>query len=152
MNRGKMSFIYAIPSDIFNNHIIPYIYSPQQKPLLEDIKSYNKTKELLNEYTGHPINNYIIQFVLEYTNDNIYDNLMDIIWKRYNILNPYYNDINLHKFIVFHKFTFDFKPIWGLLTHDERINFISFVSMKNDNMTQIMNTTNEPLFDFIIDI
>jgi hypothetical protein len=138
-----MNFIYAIPSDIFNNHIIPYIYSPQQKPLLEDIKSYNKTKELLNEYTGHPIDNYIIQYVLEYTNNN---NLMDVIWKRYNILNPYYNDINLHMFIVFHKFVFDFKPIWGLLTHDERIKFVSFVNVKVDNMTQFINN-NEPLMN-----
>jgi hypothetical protein len=131
--------IRKLPQDIVD-YIIPYTYQLQNKPLLEDIKNYNETKELILDlyYNYWIVNleetdpedkywfvNDLIGFINNYQatmygyTDNFYNTF------RRNQYLQTYEDIN--KYVS----NLETKPVdsqinifWALLTPKERNEFI----------------------------
>lgn len=131
----KTILIQKIPNDIIINCIIPFLYEPQPKKLLEDIKNFYITFLKLEEFYSFEYNYYIMFYDLQnfflYGEENVsITNQFYYIFKRhfifqnlqYIIISNYvYNKFNKKKDI---KSKNNSKFLWGLLTNDERINFI----------------------------
>ena len=56
-----------LPVDIIINHVIPFTYKTQAPALLQDIKDYTKTYEIVQQYTETMKNdrNFLEEYVLE---------------------------------------------------------------------------------------
>ena len=131
----KTILIQKIPNDIIINCIIPFLYEPQPKKLLEDIKNFYITFLKLEEFYSFEYNYYIMFYDLQnfflYGEENVsITNQFYYIFKRHFIFqNLQYIIISNYVYNKFNKKK-DIKPknnskfLWGLLTNDERINFI----------------------------
>ena len=56
-----------LPEDVILNHILPFLYRPQPKNLLKDIRNYVVTFENIREYTKRVVNDrmFLEEYVLE---------------------------------------------------------------------------------------
>ena len=131
----KTILIQKIPNDIIINCIIPFLYEPQPKKLLEDIKNVYITFSKLKEFYSFEYNYYIMFYDLQnfflYGEENVsITNQFYYIFKRHFMFqNLQYILIANYVYIEYNKKK-DRNPknnskfLWGLLTSNERKNFI----------------------------
>jgi hypothetical protein len=144
MNKETLDILmykYRIPYYVVHRHIIPYTYLPQSKGLLRDICNYTQDIKLIEDtyytrynefilltdlllYHGYSYNlNYISNSLLALMNRHIQLKHKDVI-----DLNNYIITITKSS-----KRKRNIKFIWGLMTPDERNEFINKYLI--DNMT-----------------
>ena len=144
MNKETLDILmykYRIPYYVVHRHIIPYTYLPQSKGLLRDICNYTQDIKLIEDtyytrynefilltdllhYHGYSYNlNYISNSLLALMNRHIQLKHKDVI-----DLNNYITTITKSN-----KRKRNIKFIWGLMTPDERNEFINKYLI--DNMT-----------------
>lgn len=144
MNKETLDILmykYRIPYYVVHRHIIPYTYLPQSKGLLQDIRNYTQDIKLIEDtyytrynefilltdllhYHGYSYNlNYISNSLLALMNRHIQLKHKDVI-----DLNNYIITITKSS-----KRKRNIKFIWGLMTPDERNEFINKYLI--DNMT-----------------
>jgi len=139
--------LQKIPEDVIRENIIPYTYKTQSKELLDDIISVIYTKEILielyikrwNEWHDENymdwLSNDISRFfnedvatMIRYVDSNInkFKRLFKISYKDYdrkkiiNVINKFESPNTLS---IFH-----FNTYLGILTCNERIQFLQFVT------------------------
>lgn len=135
-----LMYKYRIPYYVVHRHIIPYTYLPQSKGLLRDIRNYTQDIKLIEDtyytrynefilltdlllYHGYSYNlNYISNTLLALMNRHIQLKHKDII-----DLNNYIITITKSS-----KRKRNIKFIWGLMTPDERNEFINKYLIDDD--------------------
>jgi hypothetical protein len=143
MNKETLDILmyeYRIPYYVVHRHIIPYTYLPQSKGLLRDIRNYTQDIKLIEDtyytrynefilltdlllYHGYSYNlNYISNTLLALMNRHIQLKHKDII-----DLNNYIITITKSS-----KRKRNIKFIWGLMTPDERNEFINKYLIDDD--------------------
>jgi hypothetical protein len=130
----KTSLLQKIPTDIITNIILPFLYNPQPKILLDDIKNFYLTFSKLENFYAFEYN-YFIMFedlknVFLYGEENFcITNEFYYIFKRHFMFNNmnYIQIANYvyKKYAITDKFPKNkCKFLWSLLTINERKNFI----------------------------
>jgi hypothetical protein len=132
-----------LPEDIIFNCIIPYTYSPQSKELLNDIRSFINTLEIIstiyyNEWIIHykeeepEDKNWLINDILNYLKKDLIQyqhfffrnpNVVKLWYKLYSIN----TDFRSERYIeVLDKMPVEcrIRRFWGIFTPDERDDFI----------------------------
>jgi hypothetical protein len=130
----KQDLIKKLPDDVIINIILPFLYKPQPKELLMDIKNFNTTFNEIDNYYAYEFNYFImLQDLLNYFyygNENFYiilkrnfmfSDLENLIISKY-IYENYHNKISKNRKPKYHS-----KIIWGLLIPNERKIFIDFI-------------------------
>jgi len=133
----EINYIQRLPEDVIINHIIPYTYQVQPRRLLSDIRSFVNDYALVESIYMTQFNQHILLHdLLQFCRINVYpsygmENLFDNILRRhcsisgkseeylinYVRLNFYRNvEVRTERKIKF---------IWGLLTREERTQFIN---------------------------
>ena len=132
----KQILIQKIPNDIIINIILPFLYEPQPKKLLEDIKDFYLTYSKLENFYGYNYNYFVmfydLQYFFLYTEESfIITNQFYYLFKRhYMFQNINYISIGNYVYKKYNQTTC--KPkckckfLWGLLTINERRNFIKY--------------------------
>jgi hypothetical protein len=125
----KIELINQVPYDIIINNIIPYLYIPQSKKLLEDIKDFYITySEIKDYYSVHF--NYFIMYndISNFLHNN--NKFYKTIKRHYIFSNFEYVTIGNYIYIKYNKI--NRKPknkckfLWSLLTPEERKIFIKY--------------------------
>jgi len=119
-----MGIFGYLPEEIIVNHIMPFIYEPQPKNLMSDIRSFYTDFHLLDNYNyyynTYCLYNDIIEFI----------NLENLLVRHYNCkkLSGY----QLSFYVVCNFYTIIIKNVsgknrilWGLMTPTERTQFIN---------------------------
>jgi hypothetical protein len=136
--------IKALPTDI-QNIIISYTYSPQKPCLLQDIISYNQSLEILNDFIDEleiqnnyyffsakdQTHNELLNYLFYYICDDSMNSVINIFWKRdFMYKNMHNKKTSYLLFKTFYQRTIDsqIRIIWGLLTLEERFDFIDCYS------------------------
>jgi hypothetical protein len=136
--------IRKLPDDIILNHILPYTYSPQPQKLLADIRSYVHDYGCIDNMYLYDYNYAILlNDLLMYCNNKkrpIYemDLMFSLILFRHFKLSKY-NSADLQYFVYFHFYkntpnaeSRKIKFLWGLLTPQERTEFINTYILLED--------------------
>jgi hypothetical protein len=136
-----------LPSEIFDI-ILSYSYSPQPRELMEDIRHYYKSRNIifrlyLQKYSRYLIererpyyyylketNYWLIHDIFVYsTNNNIlledYDSKVFTIWKRNPFLNTEDKIIHFVYFLDLFPKSRQINLFWGIFTIEERDEFMS---------------------------
>lgn len=136
--------IKKLPIDIVN-YIISYTYSPQSKELTNDIKSYFKTKKkVFTYYHNMWFDNmyedsdkiWLINDLFSFANDYnptifSYVDSFYTIFSRNFMLKSDYNKIKMYiSNLENEKIDKQINIFWGILTPDERKDFIDIANMK----------------------
>jgi len=125
-----------IPNDIIINHIIPYTYQKQPLRLLHDIRSYTREFKFVEDVYYTEYNpSVLICDLIRFCNNNIapiygIEYKYELLLRRNYLLSMrcktdiiHYVFQNIHKNLN-HKTENKIKFIWGLLTSQERLDFI----------------------------
>ena len=137
-----MQGFVRLPLDI-QYKIISYTYCPQSKDLLDDIQSYHSTKnaikqiyyELWNDDYDFSPGEWIINDILDYTNNSevFITNLEE---QYYKILsrNPFLTSVEQMNLFIKNLYVRpgcnnEINIIWGLMTPEDRIDFINFIQI-----------------------
>jgi len=130
----KTSLIKKIPIDIITNIILPFLYNPQPKTLLDDIKNFYLTFSKVQNFYAFEYN-YFIMFedlknVFLYGEENFcITNEFYYIFKRHFMFNNM-KYIKIANYVYKKYAIIDKSPknkckfLWSLLTINERKNFI----------------------------
>jgi hypothetical protein len=134
--------IKKLPIDIIRENIIPYTYTPQSKELINDIHSFNKTKQYLKEVYYVRWKNtfeYEIDADLNWLDNDIhrffnedqatmvgYKNNCIIKYKRLYILQKKQLETTIKYISKRRKAIQNINIQLGLLVPEERIRFIKF--------------------------
>lgn len=136
--------INKLPIDIVNN-IISYTYSPQSKELMNDIKSYFKTKRKVfadyhdmwfDDIYEDSDKSWLINDLYSFANDYnptifIYVHSFYAIFARLFMLNANRHKINTYiSKLENEKIDKQINIFWGIFTPEERNDFIDIASMK----------------------
>ena len=136
------------PVEIFNNNILPFIYNFQSTKLLEDIRNYNTTINLVKKYYYSKIivewgeeepedSNWIINDIGRFINNDCsmndeYSSFFFSIWDRSFVLQHLMknkNELEKKSYITKMYFSKNTKKAvrqyWGLFTTAEREEFIN---------------------------
>lgn len=103
-----IEYMKKIPKDVLINKIIPLTYKPQPKELLLDIYSYNIDYNIIQNYYGFFLNDFILLF--DFFNYNINNNKL-----LYEKINKYDNELIER----------NIRLILGSMTPIDRTNFIN---------------------------
>uniref|UniRef100_A0A6C0HTK8 Uncharacterized protein n=1 Tax=viral metagenome TaxID=1070528 RepID=A0A6C0HTK8_9ZZZZ len=127
-----------LPEDVIFNCIIPYTYSPQSKELLNDIRSFTNTLELIstiyyNEWIIHYqeqepedknwLINDIFNYLRSYSVSALFlqnPNIVKLWYRLYSINTDFKSERILDKIPV----ECGIRRFWGIFTPDERNDFI----------------------------
>lgn len=132
-----------LPLDIIMNHIIPYSYNIQNNLLLDDIKSYKLLSICEKEYNHI----YIVDIVFshqqnidlhwlaydlflflnknESNSSKIHADFIHFIRRLCKMKNKKVKEIKKYiKFLCDHSIKKEINTYWGLMTKEDRINFI----------------------------
>jgi hypothetical protein len=130
----KIELLKKIPNDIIINNIFPYTYIKKCPKHLQDIRSFYSHFSLVENYYYIYYNEHILFNDLEeffYKNDEIYSitNKYYKIFKRHIMFQDIQHiNISNYLYLKFHSNVNNpnnkIKFIWGLLTPNERVNFI----------------------------
>jgi hypothetical protein len=125
-----------IPNDIIINHIIPYTYQKQPSCLIRDIRSYTREFKFVKDVYYTEYNpSVLICDLIRFCNNNIapiygIEYKYELLLRRNYVLSMkcktdiiHYVFQNVHKNLN-HKTENKIKFIWGLLTAQERLDFI----------------------------
>lgn len=119
-----MGIFGYLPEEIIINHIMPFIYEPQPKNLMSDIRSFYTDFHLLDNY------NYYYNKYCLYNDILDFINLENLLIRHYNCKN--YTAYHLSFYIAFNFYTRRIKNVynknrmlWGLMTPTERTRFIN---------------------------
>jgi hypothetical protein len=125
-----------IPNDIIINDIIPYTYQKQSLSLLHDIRSYTREFQFVEDVYYTEYNpSVLICDLIRFCNNNIapiygIEYKYELLLRRNYVLSMkcktdiiHYVFQNVHKNLN-HKTENKIKFIWGLLTTQERLDFI----------------------------
>lgn len=141
-------FINKLPDDIIQ-YIIPYTYQLQNKPLLNDIKNYKETKDIISElYYNYwilgfgeiePEDKYwIINDLVAFAN-NYQATMYGYVEQFYNIFRrnlhlQTYEEIDVYLSVLQNKpVDSQINIIWSLLTPSERTEFIDIFQQEQNN-------------------
>jgi hypothetical protein len=126
-----------IPNDIIINHIIPYTYQKQPLCLIHDIRSYTREFKFVEDVYYTEYNpSVLICDLIRFCNNNIapiygIEYKYELLLRRNYVLSMkcktdiiHYVFQNVHKNLN-HKTENKIKFIWGLLTTQERLDFIA---------------------------
>ena len=127
-----------IPNDIIINHIIPYSYHPQPLCLLHDIRSYTREFRFVEDVYYTEYNpSVLLCDLIRFSNNGKVAPVYGIEYEYELLLRRSYvlsskskRDIiqyvfhNIHDKLLY-KTENKIKFIWGLLTPQERLNFIN---------------------------
>jgi len=133
----EINYIQSLPEDVVINHIIPYTYQLQPKRLLSDIRSFVNDYALVESIYMTQFNAHILLHdLLRFCHINLYpsygmENLFDSILRRNYLISGKSEEylINIVR-LNFHRNVEPqperkIKFIWGLLTRQERTEFIN---------------------------
>jgi hypothetical protein len=125
------------PFDVVCNHILPYTYQPQSHKLLQDIRSYYTDMKLLDNIYLFDFN-YVVLFndLVKFCNSGqiphyyIGKKFFTILQRNFKLSNCSFGKIQHFVFVVFYIHSHDDLPrkikfLWGLLTIEERTQFIN---------------------------
>jgi len=119
-----MNIFERLPEEVIINNIMPFLYRPQPKDLLLDIRSFYTDFHLLDNYSYY------------YNTYCLYNDILDFI-NLENLLVRHYNCKNLSAYqlsfyVVCNFYTIIIKNVsgknrilWGLMTPTERTRFIN---------------------------
>ena len=134
--------IHCLPNEI-QYHILSYTYTSQQKALLEDIRDFSETLQLLQYYTeelpylennvlvsaADDIHNELYVYIHYYLCDGSLEMVANMFWKRYFMFYPMtiermsnYQIVNFTEYPLNTQIRF----VWGLLLPSERNEFLDF--------------------------
>ena len=130
-----------IPYYVAHKHIIPYTYLPQSKELLQDIRNYTQDIKLIEDVYYTRYNEFILLTDLllyhgySYNLNYISNSLCDLMNRHIQLKHKDMIDLNNHIITITKssKRKRNIKFIWGLMTPDERNEFINKYLI--DNMT-----------------
>jgi hypothetical protein len=148
--------IRNLPNEI-QHIILSYSYSPQKPIILEDIKVFHQSLDVLYDYINEfqTLNNYY--FIT--SKDEIHNELFDYVY--YNICDGTFESLNTHFFCRSFMYNANksyyylfnesnsldsqIRTIWGLFTNEERYDFIDYIS---NEMVDFDDDSDEEDFDF----
>ena len=130
-----------IPYYVAHKHIIPYTYLPQSKELLQDIRNYTQDIKLIEDVYYTRYNEFILLTDLllyhgySYNLNYISNSLCDLMNRHIQLKHTDMIDLNNYMITITKssKRKRNIKFIWGLMTPDERNEFINKYLI--DNMT-----------------
>lgn len=130
-----------IPYYVAHKHIIPYTYLPQSKELLRDIRNYTQDIKLIEDTYYTRYNEFILLTDLllyhgySYNLNYISNSLCDLMNRHIQLKHKDVIDLNNYIITITKssKRKRNIKFIWGLMTPDERNEFINKYLI--DNMT-----------------
>ena len=128
---GHMMRFAELPTDIINNCIIPFSYSPQSPELLHDLKSYVRDFSLITSIYYTQYNECILLNDLEKMVDSIDSRVGNINPSSKTVVSRLYGNKDDEKskqfFFNDKKMNTDQKNrlLWGLLTPTERTRFFN---------------------------
>ena len=119
-----MGIFGYLPEEIIVNHIMPFIYKPQPKILLSDIKSFYTDFHLLDNYSYY------------YNTYCLYNDILDFIPMDTLLIRSYnckdFTNYNLTLYVTNKFYTriiknvnYKSRMLWGLMTPIERTRFIN---------------------------
>ena len=133
--------IRNLPNEI-QNIIISYSYSPQNPYLLDDIKGFNKSLEILYDYINEleALHSYYFISAKDETHNELFNyiyyqmcdgTIMSIntyFFSRMFMYKP--NKTYYYLFNENNSLDSQIRTIWGLFTNDERYDFIDYFSIE----------------------
>jgi hypothetical protein len=133
----EINYIQKLPEDVIINHIIPYTYQVQPRRLLSDIHSFVNDYTLVESIYMTQFNQHILLHdLLQFCCINLYpsygmENLFDGILRRHCSISGKSEEylinmvrLNFHRNVELQTER-KIKFIWGLLTRQERTQFIN---------------------------
>jgi hypothetical protein len=131
-----MISLSSIPSDVLNNHIIPYTYQPQPATLTSHIQSYGRTIPILEDILLHEPAPFAMVSLLSklyvFLNgvDMIYgtkQRFIDILRRNRGLStkSDRYVINYLYQNLQFAHQNKQLRFLWGLLTHSEHNDFMT---------------------------
>jgi len=133
----EINYIQHLPEDVVINHIIPYTYQAQPRRLLYDIRSFVNDYALVESIYMTQFNSHILLHdLLTFCHINLYPsygmaNLFDSILRRHYLISGKSEEylinivrLNFHRNVEV-RTERKIKFIWGLLTRQERTEFIN---------------------------
>jgi hypothetical protein len=132
-NKNLLNFIGKLPDEI-KNIIISYTYNIQNSDLLQDIKSYIKTKDIISTIYYNK-NKHLLKY--EYKADKywLFSDILHYI-KTFYLINYRCNLLIERKFLLSvskHSIEHRLNKLWMLLTPNQRDIFIQIRTPKNKN-------------------
>jgi hypothetical protein len=129
--------VKKLPHDVIINHIIPYTYQTQPLSLLRDIRSYTREFRFVKDvyYTEYNPSVLLCDLIRFSNNDGVapiygIEYKYELLLRRNYVLSSkcktdiiQYVFQNIHD-KLHHKTENKIKFLWGLLTSQERLNFI----------------------------
>lgn len=130
------SLMRKLPEDVIINHIAPFTYRPQNRALLEDIRSYYTDVRFLENLYYTEFNDTILVYdIVRYCNSGLTSNGINPSFERILRRSPvlsnksttYIVSYILSSFVtsVTHNAVTKIKFLWTLLTPRERTGFIN---------------------------
>ena len=133
----EINYIQRLPEDVVINHIIPYTYQLQPRRLLYDIRSFVNDYALvesiyMTQFNALILLNDLLQFCYinvspSYGIENIFENVLRRHYCIYGKSEEYLISrvrLNFHRNVEV-RTERKIKFIWGLLTRQERTQFIN---------------------------
>ena len=119
-----MAIFGYLPEEIIINHIMPFVYHPQPKNLMSDIRSFYTDFHLFDNYSYYYNTYCLYNDILDFIN------LENLLLRHYNCKNLSGYDLSFYVFSNF--YTIRIKNVysknrmlWGLMTPTERTRFIN---------------------------
>lgn len=142
MNQETLNILmykYHIPYYVAHKHIVPFTYLPQSKELLRDIRNYTQDINLIEDIYYTQYNEFILLTDLllfhnySYNLNYISTSLGYLMNRHIKLKNKDMIDLNNYMEIIKkpsrRKRTIKF--IWGLMTPEERNNFVNDYLLHN---------------------
>ena len=119
-----MGIFGYLPEEIIINHIMPFIYEPQPKNLMSDIRSFYTDFHLLDNYHFYYNTYCMYNDIIEFTN------LQNLLIRHYNCRKFTGYDLSFYVFSNFYSHRIinvycKNRMLWGLMTPTERTRFIN---------------------------
>jgi hypothetical protein len=127
-----MNIFRRLPEEVIINNIIPFLYKPQPKDLLLDIRSFYTDFHLLDNYrfyyNTHCLYNDIIDFI----------DLENLLVRHYNCKDLTGYSLTLYIITTFHVYgmkniSSKNRMLWGLMTPIERTRFFNKYVIDDEN-------------------
>ena len=141
-NSSFQKNVHSLPNEI-QYIILSYTYSPQPTNLLQDIRDFSETIDILYDYMDEPehhdnqvlvsaeddLHNELYIYIHYYLCDGSLEMVIERFWRRYFMFCsmpseriPKYQLVNF----VYYPLTMQMRFIWGLLLPSERNEFLDF--------------------------
>jgi len=139
----NIELLNSLPEDIIINHIIPYTYSVHPYKHLSDIHSFTIDYKILDNYYAFDYNEQILMSdLILFCNDarnitiGVNSFFYRLLSRSFMLRSKSYTEINSYIIKNFHdqvdnNIEKKIKFLWGLLTPNERTNFINEFIIKH---------------------